>query len=150
MDKHNEWTCDANGAVEISMVQPTEDDQKLTAISTFYPQFTYPIFGDEETIFGYRNLSIRLRFAAHDLQSHANISYDEKFKQVEDISAVNLLGALKPCLPEDSFSTLDEFRKRINRNGDAANFTPPGKRIHRYSKDNRDYEIWSGSLADPE
>ncbi|KAM5485582.1 histone acetyltransferase 1 [Microsporum canis] len=149
MDKQNEWTCDANDAVEISMVQPAEDGQKLTTLSTFYPQFTYPIFGDEETIFGYRKLNIRLRFTAHDLQSHVHISYDEKFKQVEDISAADLLGILKPCLPEASFSTFDEFRQRINQD-DAAKFTPPGKLVHSYSRDDRDYEIWAGSLADPE
>ncbi|KAF3482722.1 histone acetyltransferase type B catalytic subunit [Arthroderma uncinatum] len=150
MDRQNEWTCDANDAVEISLVQPTEDDKKLTTDSTFYPQFTYPIFGDKETIFGYRNLNIRLRFAAHDLQSHVHISYDEKFKQVEDITATDLLGTLKPYLPEASFSTLDEFTKNISHSDHAAKFTPPGKRVHSYSKDGRDYEIWSGSLANPE
>ncbi|EFQ99462.1 histone acetyltransferase type B catalytic subunit [Nannizzia gypsea CBS 118893] len=149
MDKHNEWTCDANDAVEISMVEPGDDGQKLTARSTFYPQFTYPLFGDEESIFGYRKLNIELRFAAHDLQSHLQISYDEKFKQVEDIKAVDLLRILKPYLPEASFSTFDEFKKRIN-DGSAPKFTPPGKLVHSYSRDEKDYEIWAGSLADPE
>ncbi|DAA75515.1 TPA_exp: Uncharacterized protein A8136_1589 [Trichophyton benhamiae CBS 112371] len=149
MDKHNEWTCDANDAVEISMVQPGDDGQKLTTLSTFNPQFTYPLFGDEESIFGYKKLNIKLRFAAHDLQSHVQISYNEKFKQVEDIKAADLLGILKPCLPEVSFSTIDEFKKRINE-GDAASFTPPGKLVHSYSRDDKDYEIWAGSLADPE
>lgn len=90
-------TCDANGAVDISMVQPHED--KLKSISTFQPQFTYPIFGEDETIFGYKGLIIKLRFAAHDLRSNVYISYDERFQTVGDIEAVNLNEALKPFLP---------------------------------------------------
>lgn len=86
------------------MVQPGDDGQKLTTLSTFNPQFTYPLFGDEESIFGYKKLNIKLRFAAHDLQSHVQISYNEKFKQVEDIKAADLLGILKPCLPEGMYS----------------------------------------------
>ena len=81
------------------MVQPGEGN-KLQTISTFSPEFTYPIFGDEETIFGYKGLSIRLRFAAHDLRSNVHISYNERFKQVEDIAAVDLIKTLKPFVPK--------------------------------------------------
>ena len=91
-------TCDANDAVHITVVQPGEEKPKT--LSSFHPQFTYPIFGDEEQIFGYRGLIIRLRFAAHDLRPHVFISYDEKFKTVGDASAVDLLKTLKPWLPE--------------------------------------------------
>ena len=91
-------TCGANNAVDISIVQPR--DGKLKSIATFKPEFTYPIFGDDETIFGYKGLIIKLRFAAHDLRSNVHISYDERFKTVEDIAAVDLNEKLKPFLPE--------------------------------------------------
>jgi histone acetyltransferase 1 len=91
-------TCDANDAVNITIVQP--DEQKLKTVSSFHPQFTYPIFGDDERIFGYKGLIIRLRFAAHDLRPHLHISYDEKFKPVEDIAAVDILKTLKPWVSE--------------------------------------------------
>lgn len=87
------------------MVQPGPD-AKLTTLSTFYPQFTYPIFGDEETIFGYKDLRIALRFAAHDLRSNVNISYSERFKKVEEIEAMDLNKALKQFLPEGMRATL--------------------------------------------
>lgn len=80
------------------MVQPGEG--KLNALSTFQPEFTYPIFGEEETIFGYKGLSIRLRFSAHDLRSNVHISYDEKFKTVADVAPVDLLKTLDPWLPK--------------------------------------------------
>lgn len=81
-------TCDANDAVQLTLIKP--GDQKPTTAEIFHPQFTYPIFGDEEQIFGYKGLIIRLRFATHDLRTHVHISYDEKFKAVGDAAAVDL------------------------------------------------------------
>jgi histone acetyltransferase 1 len=91
-------SCDANDALHITVVQP--GDAKPKTLSTFHPQFTYPIFGDDEQIFGYKGLIIRLRFAAHDLRPHVHISYDDRFKAVGDTAAVDLLGALKDFVPQ--------------------------------------------------
>ena len=91
-------TCDANDAVHLTIVQPDQEMPKT--LTSFHPQFTYPIFGDEEQIFGYRGLIIRLRFAAHDLRPHVHISYDEKFKAVEDAKPLDLLGTIKPWISE--------------------------------------------------
>lgn len=88
------------------MVQPVET--KLNTLSTFRPEFTYPIFGEEETIFGYKGLNIRMRFSAHDLRLNVHISYNEKFKTVADVAPVDLLTTLDPWLPKckEAASTL--------------------------------------------
>ncbi|OJZ91857.1 histone acetyltransferase type b catalytic subunit [Aspergillus piperis CBS 112811] len=143
-----DWTCDANDAVHLTIVQPGET--KVKTISSFHPQFTYPIFGDEEQIFGYKGLIIRLRFAAHDLRPNINISYDEKFKPVGDIAAVDLLETLKPWVPEEAFGLLPDYEKAVQEDEDAKDFVPPGKLVHSYVTRDRNYEIWAGSLADPQ
>ncbi|KAJ6135575.1 hypothetical protein N7512_000735 [Penicillium capsulatum] len=143
----DDWSCDANDALHITVVQP--GDTKPKTLSTFHPQFTYPIFGDEEQIFGYKGLIIRLRFAAHDLRPHVHISYDDRFKAVGDTTATDLLGALKPFLPQEAFINLPEYEKAIQEDIDAKTFTPPGKLVLPYEVDGRQYEIWAGSLADP-
>lgn len=148
MASEGDWTCDANDAVQITVVQPSE--QKPKTISSFHPQFTYPIFGDNETIFGYKGLIIRLRFAAHDLRPHIHISYDEKFKPVGDTAAVDLLKTLKPWIPEEAFSELSDYENAVQEDTDAKNFVPPGKLFHNYVTRGRTYEIWAGSLADPQ
>ncbi|KKZ66300.1 histone acetyltransferase 1 [[Emmonsia] crescens] len=130
------------------MVQPGEG--RLNALSTFQPEFTYPIFGEEETIFGYKGLSVRLRFSAHDLRSNVHISYDEKFKTVADVAPVDLLKTLDPWLPKASFAPLAEFEKSILNDEAAKDFKPPGKLVHSYTSKQRNYEIWAGSLTDPE
>ncbi|KAK2745720.1 histone acetyltransferase 1, partial [Myotisia sp. PD_48] len=142
-------TLDANDVVELFLVQPSSDEKKLTTLSTIYPEFTYPIFGDDETIFGYKGLVIQIRFAAHDLRSNVHITYDDKFEPVEDIKAVDLPGALSPFLPENAFSSLDDFRNSLNNDQHAADFKPPGNLRQSYCTNGRHYEIWEGSLADP-
>ncbi|OAX80431.1 hypothetical protein ACJ72_05234 [Emergomyces africanus] len=148
MENQSSWTCDANDVVQISMVQP--GDSKINAISTFQPEFTYPIFGKEETIFGYKGLNIRLRFSAHDLRSNVHISYDEKFKAVADVAPLDLLQTLDPWLPKSSFEPLSEFEQSILNDEGAKDFKPPGKLVHSYTSKQRNYEIWAGSLTDPE
>ena len=90
-------SSDANDAVKISIIQP--GPETLKTLSTFHPRFTYPIFGDEERIFGYKNLNIHLRFAAHDLYPNVHLSYDEKFKPVGETKADDILTILKEWMP---------------------------------------------------
>ncbi|KAJ5666741.1 hypothetical protein N7462_011150 [Penicillium macrosclerotiorum] len=142
----DDWSCDANDALHITIVQPSETKPKT--LSTFHPQFTYPIFGDEEQIFGYQGLIIRLRFAAHDLRPHVHISYDDRFKAVGDTAAADLLGTLKPFIPEEAFINLADYEKAVQEDPSAKDFTPPGKQVYSYEVNDRQYEIWAGSLAD--
>ncbi|WEW57073.1 histone acetyltransferase 1 [Emydomyces testavorans] len=149
MEDQAAWTCSSIDAVQVSIIQP-DGNGKLRTLSTFYPQFTYPIFGDSETIFGYKGLMIQLRFAAHDLRSNVRISYDEKFKTVKDVAPANLNEALNPFLPKDAFAPFKDFEQSVLKDESAKNFKPPGKLVHTYTKGKRNYEIWEGSLADPE
>ena len=90
-------SSNANEALNISLVQAGSNAPK--ALSTFHPQFTYPIFGEEERIFGYQGLRIRLRFAAHDLQPNLEVSYDKKFKSIGDTKATDIEETLKEWIP---------------------------------------------------
>ena len=88
----------ANEALDISIIQA--GDQTPKELSTFHPQFTYPIFGDEERIFGYQGLKIKLRFSAHLLRPNLEISYDKKFKAVGDTTATDIEETLKEWTPD--------------------------------------------------
>lgn len=69
---------DANEALSISLVSPSSSGVK--PVATFHPKFTYPIFGDDEKIFGYKDLKISLRFRANDMRPHLKTSYGKKLK----------------------------------------------------------------------
>lgn len=69
------------------------------SLSSFHPQFTYPIFGDDERIFGYQGLKIHLRFVAHHAHPNIEISYDKKFKAVGDTTSTDIEEVLKEWVP---------------------------------------------------
>ena len=90
-------SSNANEAIKLSIVQADETSPKT--LSSFHPQFTYPIFGEEERIFGYQGLKIHLRLAAHDAYPNIEISYDKKFKAVGETTAADIGEVLKDWVP---------------------------------------------------
>jgi len=150
---------------EVAIIQPGAERPKI--VHHFQPQFTYPIFGEEESIFGYQGLGIKFRFTAHDLESNVNISYDKKFPTVGTTVANNLHKPLKECLPGSkslihtsnrkpltdrtpgAFTKLADYEKSVQNDAAAKDFTPPGKLAKSYTLKGRHYEIWSAPLSDP-
>ena len=50
--------------VDKSIVQPQlghQDSSEPITYTAFEPTFTYPIFGEQEVVFGYKGLSIKVR-----------------------------------------------------------------------------------------
>ncbi|KAH0562938.1 hypothetical protein GP486_002498 [Trichoglossum hirsutum] len=143
----DEWLADANQAVTVSLVQ-----QGATApqeIASFHPKFTYPIFGREEQIFGYQDLSVHLRFAAHDLLPNLEVTWNQKFKTIGDVEATDIEGTLKDWLSPTAFQKTVSYLSDVqdDKAGDA--FKPPGERITSYRIKDRSFEVWRGKLADP-
>ena len=97
-------STDANEAVEISIVQAADGSPKT--LSTFHPRFTYPIFGDEERIFGFQGLCINIRFSAHLLRPNIEISYEKKFKEVGDTKATDIEETLTDWTPKSWWNCL--------------------------------------------
>ena len=67
------WTTNSNGAVCLRMVgaPPARN-------SIFHPDFTYPIYGEEESIYGYQDLSLNLGFVSGSLQPLLQLTYGRK------------------------------------------------------------------------
>ncbi|KAL8945927.1 MAG: hypothetical protein Q9222_007603 [Ikaeria aurantiellina] len=146
MADQDEWSSNANEALSISFVQagPTSPN----TLSTFHPTFTYPIFGEEECIFGYQDLRINLRFAAHDLRPNVSFHFNKQFKAVGETKALDIKETLNEWIPEDSFQSNAAFDSSIQQDTDAKNWRPPGELINSYQSRGRNFEIWSSDLAD--
>ncbi|ETN39368.1 uncharacterized protein HMPREF1541_05591 [Cyphellophora europaea CBS 101466] len=145
MAAQDEWSVDSNDAISVSLVQPSSDG--LQPVIQFHPQFTYPIFGEAESIFGYKDLEIGLRFAAHDLRPNSQISYNSKFKTVGDTSALDLNKTLKDFLPSSAFE--NTFDDALLNDVSAKDWTPPGELVKSYSRNGETFEIWAAALSDP-
>ncbi|KAI4127876.1 MAG: hypothetical protein LQ341_006747 [Variospora aurantia] len=148
-------STNANEAVNISFVQPGQSSP--TTLSTFHPKFTYPIFGEEECIFGYQGLEINLRFAAHDLRPNVSVKYDKKFKTVNDTEALDIEETLKEWMPEASktdpakasFQDPATYDAQIQGDAAAKDWKPPGELINSYTSRGRNFQIWSCELTNP-
>ncbi|TKA63560.1 hypothetical protein B0A49_07536 [Cryomyces minteri] len=138
-----QWSSNANEALTITLLRHGFEE----SLDSFHPDFTYPIFGEEESIFGYRNLQINLAFAAHNLKPHVRITHDKKWEGVGEVQASDVEGALRPFLPASAFD--QELASALRNDASAASFKPPGTILHRYTTQGRLFEIWYSSLADP-
>ncbi|KAL8684478.1 MAG: hypothetical protein Q9224_006327 [Gallowayella concinna] len=140
-------SCNANEALYISFVQAGQETP--VKLSTFHPKFTYPIFGEEECIFGYQGLNINIRFAAHDLLPNVAVKYDKKFKTVHDTEALDIEDTLRAWTPEVSFEATAEFNHKVQYATTAKDWRPPGELIESYTSRGRNFEIWCANMTDP-
>ncbi|TRX92418.1 hypothetical protein FHL15_006585 [Xylaria flabelliformis] len=141
----DEWTANANEALTISLVRPSES--VIEKITSFGPKFTYPIFGEDERIFGYKNLKVNLQYDARNLRPHLSVSSSKKFNAVGEVEAVNVRDVMKEFLPGVAFQTRPEYERALKDVPDS--WTPPGTLVKTTEKGGEIYEIWRGSLADP-
>lgn len=132
-----EWSTNSNDCFNISVVRGDGSEH-----AAFQPAFTYPIFGEEEAIFGYQDLSINLTFAAHNLRPKLDVTYGKIFSAIGNIKPTDVKEVLHDFLPEEAFDVAGED------DTDAAGWTPPGEKIREYTRDGAKYEIWCASLTD--
>lgn len=101
------WVASSNDALKISIVNHSEGK----AVQ-FKPNFTYSLYGDKETIFGFQDLTIHLVFDSVTFKPFINAKYSASVKDHDDI-----LKHLEDNLPEDDFITKDEVKwKKICEN----------------------------------
>jgi hypothetical protein len=93
-----DWSIDSNEAVELTLLTSLASNPL-----TFHPDYTYPIFGDAETIYGYKGLSITLSFAGWDMKGYLNVSWRQKINPALGIDAEDVKETLKEYLPEGWF-----------------------------------------------
>lgn len=160
MQSAEEWTTESNKAVTLSLISP-----KTGATMEFHPKFTYPVFGESETIFGYKELRIYIYLAEDDLSPCVDITWAEKLPRACEIEAEDVVKALKEFVPESMFhhftcfvrmlltrvieafkQSCVEFKKTIRERTQP--FSPPGKLIKTYQRDLNTYEVYRTTLDD--
>ncbi|KAG8944860.1 histone acetyltransferase 1 [Tulasnella sp. 424] len=132
-----EYTSDSNEALCLSLVRSKDDADLLEGserniIAEFNPKFTYPIFGEEEKIYGYEDLEIQLKFASGSLQQYLRINYSSKLSGAGSKVADDVEGTLYKFIPADYLKNEEEFQKRVDK--DATSFKPLGKKIYSYAR----------------
>jgi len=90
--------------LEIGLVKPSPAGDIRPIAPNFNPRFTYSIFGDDERIFGYKGLTINLKYNATDMRPHLHVSYAKKFRSIGDTEPSDINALLENSLPEGEAS----------------------------------------------
>jgi len=99
-------------------------------VHDFSPTFVYPIFGEQEVIYGYRDLAIKLYFTSGSLRNYLGITYEGK--PLGPDRALDVEGTLYEFIPPDYTKSAETFNEWVT--ADEAAFKPVGTRIGEYAK----------------
>lgn len=126
---------DANSAIELALV-----DDKNRSLASFYPDFTYPIFGEQERIFGYKDLHLQLRMNQTDMRTLVLAEYGDK---AADSDEVDPLDRLREYAPEDVYVDEASFIQDVSSDA-----SPPGISIFSYQTTEGTFDVYKSDLSD--
>ncbi|KAI5969522.1 HAT1 [Candida margitis] len=129
------WTISSNDALKMFV---TNGEQAIN----FQPLFTYPIFGDAETVYGYQDLNIFLCFDHYTFKPFLNIKYKEK---LDDPELVDLKATMDKYVPESTVFK-DEIAWVDSINEEKKIYKIPGDQIDTFKQDDVEYEVYKINL----
>ncbi|KAI8437644.1 hypothetical protein MSG28_011895 [Choristoneura fumiferana] len=143
---------DGNEVLEIKLVRSPDDIEDEE--TSFAPEMCHQVFGENENIFGYTDLRIRLYYSAGSLQTYLGIEYTEKIEpSVSDgMKADDIEGAMKKILAPGYVTNLDQFVSLLEKDN---SFRPMGKMIHSYTSSPREggekhtFEVYMSDTSTP-
>ena len=129
------WTASSNDALKLFV---TNEDEAIN----FRPVFTYPIFGDAETIYGYKDLCIFLCFDHYTFKPFLNVKFAEK---LDDSDLIDIKETMMKYLPQDTIYK-DEIRWVDSIKDEKEKYEIPGEKVDSFKADNLTYEIYKINL----
>ncbi|CAG4959935.1 unnamed protein product [Colias eurytheme] len=121
---------DGNDVMEFKLVHSAKDIENDE--TSFGPEMCHQVFGENENIFGYTDLQIKLYYSAGSLQTYLGISYSDKIdpKKSGGLKADDIEGELKKVLAPGYVTNLDQFISNLERD---RTFKPHGKLLHSFN-----------------
>lgn len=156
MDIATEWTTNANEALTITIEaaeingkgKGKEVSKGPETSHVFNPIFTYPIYGDAETILGYKDFGLNLKMDASTMLPLVTVNFSEKL-ELAGVTFDDPVKKLLEFLPEETATNeADWEEKRIKELGDG--FKPVGKEFGTFSVNSEQYTVFRSTLLDPE
>jgi len=112
---------------------------------------THQVFGDTESIFGYKDLRVNIYSTASTLRTYVNVKYSDKVNADKDgVPPDNIMASLSEYLQPGFITNINDFTARIPKE---AAFKPYGEMIHSYkvhkNDTDRTFEIYKTSIEEP-
>lgn len=144
------YVVSANDVVQFKLVMTTDDieDDDIA----FPPEMSHQIFGEGESIFGYRDLQVRIYYGCCSLTPYLGMSYTEKIdvKKSDGVQADDVLKAILEKLPSGVHTNIDEFVSLLPKE---PTFRPYGELLHSFKVGkgglSRTFELYSAGVTTP-
>jgi len=144
-----EYVCDGNDALEFKMVKTVEDFDDPEA--GFLPEMCHQIYGDNENIFGYKGLKVKLYMSAGSLESFVTHEFDDKVDpaKTDGVTADDVISPLVKILAPGSFTdSKDQFLAYVNSEKETQ-FRPMGELVNTITNNSRQYEVYKCEESTP-
>ncbi|XP_003701894.1 histone acetyltransferase 1 isoform X2 [Megachile rotundata] len=138
----------SNDALEFKLVRYIEDIENDE--TTFKPDMSHQVFGDSESIFGYRDLRVKLYYSAGCLETYLGMTYSEKISKAlyEGVEADEVLPKVADKLAPQVHDNLDAFIKSLKKDD---TFRPHGELLHSFSINDdgctRKFEVYKADMT---
>lgn len=144
-----EYILDGNEALEFKLVktpEDLEDDEKA-----FKPEMCHQIYGDNENIFGYKGLKVKLYMSAGSLETYVSHQCDAKVDpaKTDGVTADDVISPLVKILAPGSFTdNKDKFLANISGDQETK-FRPMGELVNTINNDGRQFEVYKCEESTP-
>uniref|UniRef100_A0A674JK49 Histone acetyltransferase type B catalytic subunit n=1 Tax=Terrapene triunguis TaxID=2587831 RepID=A0A674JK49_9SAUR len=146
-----EFKCNTNEAIQLKLVRFPEDLEDDS--TTFNPEYSHQVFGDDEVAFGYKGLKILLYYNAGNLSTLFRIKYTSKVNENFDcVEADDVESKIRKIIPPGFCTSTDDFVSLLEKE---VNFKPFGTLLHTYSVHNEEageditYQIYQADMTCP-
>ncbi|KAI1289179.1 Histone acetyltransferase type B catalytic subunit [Halotydeus destructor] len=133
------YVATANDVIFLKLIRSQKDIEDDLKCNTFHPEFTHQFFGENEKIFGYRGLKIRLYYSSSNLTRFISMNYDEKIspKLSEGVSPDDVLEIMTDKMEGDYQTSMDKFSAAIEE----SSFKPFGQLLNQFKSRSKEDEI---------
>ncbi|TRY90450.1 hypothetical protein DNTS_011812 [Danionella cerebrum] len=129
-----EYKCDTNEAICLKLVRFPEDVHEES--TTFHPEFSHQLFGDDEVAFGYKGLQIQLYYSAGNLNTLFKVKYTSRVTEKFDcVQPDDVEVKIREIIPAGFCCSTDDFISLLEKEG---NFRPFGSLQHTYRVHNEE------------
>ena len=146
----------ANEVIELRMIRSQKDldaylhKEAAPGTEPFEPEFTHQLFGQNENIFGFKDLSVRIYYSSGKLSRFMTMKYSEKLETKDELAPDDVLGIIRHFIPGSFTSNIDQFSKELE---DEPSFKPFGEKLkqHEITSDGvtRTYEVYRAHSSTP-
>jgi len=149
-NKFDSYKSSANDAIHFKLVRSEND--VIDDNNVFKPDMSHQLFGDSESIFGYKDLRVDICCTAGRMITYVSVSYSDRItpQRCDGVAADDVLRTLAGKLQPGFLSNRDEFIAAVDRDD---TFRPSGELVGSYDfvaggGDENKCEVYFVSLVD--